>query len=123
MAMMLEMLLMTVTLTLTVITVPRIYWGFIRVEQLYLDQEVELLQTFLVERNAWIMRHIGFGLGALTMLWISRNNPGMEIPSSLGLALGVYAASCLVFALLEGLLAQKVERILTGVPVRVRTRD
>ena len=116
-------LLMTVTLTMTVSVVCTIYGTLVKVEDLYLAQETELLQELLCQRNAWVVRHLGCGLGALTLVWIAKTIPGMEVPSQLAQATGIYAASSLLFSLLESLLAQKISHLLAGSPVQAGRQD
>jgi len=123
MSMMTEMLLMTITLFLIATILPRIYWAFAKVEELHHEQNTEQLEEFLVERNAWVLRHLACGVGAIILIWISKTGPGMEVSSSLIVALGVYAACSLFFAALESLLAHKIHRIMFEVAVKVRMRD
>ena len=117
------LLLMTVTITLTVAILPRIYLASIRAEELFLEQEIGLLRELLAEHNAWVVRHLGCGLGALALVWIAKTSPGMEVPGLLAEAMAIYAASSLFFAGLESLLAQKITRILAAVPVKAGARE
>lgn len=117
------LLLMTITITLTVAILPRIYGASIKAEELFLEQEIGLLRELLAEQNAWVLRHLGCGLGALALVWIAKTCPGMEVPGQLAEAMAIYAASSLLFAGLESLLAQKIARILAVVPVKVGVRE
>jgi hypothetical protein len=117
------LLLMTVTIALAVTVLPRIYVAFIKAEELHLVQERGLLRELLAEQNAWMMRHLGCGLGALALVWLAKTSPGMGVPGPLSVALAMYAASSLFFAGLESLLAQKISRLLAEFPIKVRARE
>ena len=119
---MITAMMMTVTMLVTVTVVPGIYWASNEAEELYLEQEMELLRDLLEQRNAWVLRHLGCALGALMLAWIAQSSPGLEVPAQLADALAAYLVSSLLFAVLESLVAQKIFRMLASVPVRVSGR-
>ena len=123
MTMITAMLLMTVALVMTVATMPRIYLAFHKAGELDLSREHRLLRELLAQRNSWALRHLGLGLAALLMIWIAKSAPGMEVPEPLAAAMAIYAASSLLAAVLESVLAQRIDRMLASVPVSVREQD
>ena len=114
---------MTVTMSMTLAMIPRLYWAFVKAEELYLEQEMGQLQELLEQQNSWVSRNLGCGMGAFILVWFAKTTPGMEVPRSLAGAMAIYAASSLLFAALESLLAQKISRILSSAQVRVKERD
>jgi hypothetical protein len=123
MTMISAMLLMTVTLIMLVGMVPRIHVAYLKAVELEQEQEYESLRELQVERNAWSLRYLVFGFTASLLVWIAKTSPGMEVPEPMAEAMAIYAASSLIFAELESLLAQRIARGLVGVPVRVKERD
>jgi len=119
---MMTALMMTITLTMTMVMTPRIYHNFSEAEELYREEELESLRELLKERNNWLLRHLGCGIGALVLIWMMKSSPGMEIPDSLATAVAIYAATSLFFATLESLLAQRITGFLTAVPARIKAR-
>jgi hypothetical protein len=115
--------MMNLTLALTLAMMPRIYFAYLKAQDLYQDQEMGLLRELLAERNLWMQRQIAGGVIALALIWVSKSAPGMAVPEPLSATMGTYAASSLLLALLESLVAQKIARLLASVPVRVSTRD
>ena len=117
------LLLMAITIILSMTILLRIYWAFAKAEELYLEQERELLQELMAEQNDWVLRHLGCGMGAFALVWITKSFPGMELPDTLAKAVAIYAASSLLFAGVESLLARKISQIFAEVPVNVRARE
>lgn len=113
----------TITLAMITVMVPKIYHAFLVAELLFLDEELELLRDLLAERNEWMLRHLGCGLGAMILIWVVMNAPGLEDPSQVTSATAVYASCSLLFAVLESLLAQKISGLLATVPARVKVQD
>jgi len=118
-----SLILMTVTLILALSMIPRFYWACHWAAKLEMEQDHESLRELLAEQNAWILRHLGCGLGAIVLVWMAKTLPGMDVPDSLAELMAIYAASTLFFSALESLLAQRIALSLARVPVGVRERD
>ena len=112
------MILMTLIMTFAM--VPRIYWSVLRAEGPGLEREK--MRKLLVKR-AWVLRHLRCSLAALFLVGMAPASPGWGVPRPLAAAIFVYAASSLLLVILESLLAQRIDGILAGIPVRVRVRD
>ena len=54
-------LMMTVTMTMTAVMLPRIYMSWIVAERYFLEGEIEQLMQLLVEQNSWVWRQFGCG--------------------------------------------------------------
>jgi hypothetical protein len=100
--------------------VPKIYHAFLEAELLSLEQEEESLREFQAERNMWVLRHLCCGSIALFLLWMVKTSTEMAVSSPMEAAITIYAASSLVFAVLESLVAQKIAGFLAAVPVRAK---
>jgi hypothetical protein len=120
---MMTAMMMTITLTMTAIMAPRIYHAFLEAEMLCLEEDLESLRELLVERNSWVLRHLGCGFTALALIWMVMTSSELEVPGPTAAAMAIYATSSLVFAVLESLLAQKIAGFLSAVPVRVKLHD
>ena len=120
---MLTALMMTITITMTVIMLPKMYHVYLVAEMLYLEEEYDLLRELLRERNDWVLRHVICGATGLVLLWLTKGFPGLEVPELLAATLALYAGLSLMLALFNSLLAQKVAALLSATPVRVRVRD
>ncbi|QXE92487.1 hypothetical protein [Geomonas subterranea] len=117
-------LMMTVTMTMTAVMLPRIYMSWIVAERYFLEGEVEQLMQLLVEQNNWVWRQFGCGAVAVAMIWIVRNSQhDLAIPASMEATLAIYAAISLGFAVLESLIAQRVSGFLALVPARAETGE
>lgn len=114
-------MMMTVTVTMTAVMLPRIYMSWITAEERCIEEEIEQLQELLAEQNSWVVRQFGCGAVAIAMIWMVHNSKhDLGIPASMEAALGLYAAISLVFAVLESLIAQKVSDFLACRPVAVK---
>jgi hypothetical protein len=111
---------MLLTLTLIVAMVPRIYWTFIWKEDSCLEQET--LQK-LQEEPVWILRHLRFSFALLVLVRIPAVLAGFEVPEPLVIAAASYVASSLLFVILEGVLAQRIEVILARTQESIRVQD
>lgn len=116
-------MMINITITMVVIMVPGIFYKSIKADELWRMKERELLRELLVERNGWVLRHLGCGLGALLLIWMAKTSPGMEVPNSLTSAAAIYATISLLFSILKSMLAQRIAGLLAAVPVRVKVRD
>ena len=117
-------MMMTVTLIMTAVMVPRIYMSWIMAEELCVEGELETLRELLAEQNRWVMRQFGCGAMAIAMIWMVKTSPhDLEIPASMAAALASYAAISMIFAVLESLVAQKIAAVIEGVPVAVKIRE
>jgi hypothetical protein len=111
---------MLLTLALIVAMVPRIYWTIIWKEELCLEQET--LRKLQAE-PVWVLRHLRFSFAILVLVRIPAVFSGLEVPEPLVVAAAAYAASSLLFVILEGLLAQRVDCILARTQESVRVQD
>ena len=109
-----------ITLTMTLAMVPRIYWSFLKAEELVLEREK--MREFRAQR-AWVLRHVRCSLVSLVFVWAAMTFTGLAVPGALAAAVAIYAASSLLFVILESMLAQKIDDILASVSVRVNARD
>ncbi|WP_224982751.1 hypothetical protein [Geomonas agri] len=117
-------LMMTVTMTMTAVMLPRIYMSWIVAERYFLEGEIEQLMQLLIEQNNWVWRQFGCGAVAVAMIWMVRNSQhDLSIPASMEATLAVYATISLVFAILESLVAQRVSGFLALVPAPVKIAD
>lgn len=117
-------LMITVTMTMTAVMLPRIYMSWIMAERHCIEGETEQLAQLLAEQNGWVLRQFGCGALATALIWMvhnSRHDP--SFPASMEAALAFYAVVSLVFAVLESLVAQKVSGFLAPVPVPAKIRD
>ena len=112
--------MMLITLTMALAMVPKIYWSVLRAEELVLEREK--MREFRAQR-AWVLRHVRCSLVSLVFVWTAMTFTGLAVPAALAAAIAIYAASSLLFVILEGMLAQRIDGILASVSVRVRTRD
>lgn len=108
------------TLTLIVAMVPRIYWTFIWKEDSCLEQET--LQK-LQEEPVWVLRHLRFSFALLLLVRIPAVLSVFEVPEPLVVAAASYVASSLLFVILEGVLAQRIDVILTRTQESVRVQE
>lgn len=117
-------LMMTVTMTMTAVMLPRIYMSWIMAEQHCIEGEIEQLIQLLSEQNGWVRRQFGCGALAIALIWMVHNSRhDLGIPASMEAALALYGVISLFFAVLESLIAQKVSDFLALVPVSARVRD
>ncbi len=117
-------LMITVTLTMTAVMVPRIYLSWLMAEEHRLEGEVEALQNLLAEQNRWVGRQFFCGSAAFALVWmVKTSRHDLDIPASMAAALAAYAVISMFFAVLEGLVAQKVSSSLDSVPVVVKVRE
>ncbi|QXE88069.1 hypothetical protein KP003_06635 [Geomonas nitrogeniifigens] len=117
-------LMMTVTMTMTAVMLPRIYMSWIVAERYFLEGEIEQLMQLLVEQNSWVWRQFGCGAAAVAMIWMVRNSPhDLSIPASMEAALAFYATISLLFAVLESLIAQRASGFLALVPIRAKIAE
>ena len=111
---------MLLTLTLIVVMVPRIYWTFIWKEDSCLEQET--LQKLQAEPG-WVLRHLRFSFALLVLVRIPAVLTDFEVPEPLVVAAASYVVSSLLFVILEGMLAQRIDVILTRNQESVRVQD
>jgi len=117
-------MMMTVTLTMTAVMVPRIYMSWMLAEEQCIEGELEPLMELLAEQNNWVKRQFGCGALAFAMIWMVKNSQhDLEIPASMAAALAAYAAISMILAILESLVAQKISAFIEGVPVAVKIRE
>lgn len=117
-------LMMTVTVTMTAVMLPRLYMSWITAEQHFVEGETEQLGLLLAEQNRWVRRHFGCGAAAMAMIWMVHNSRhDLAIPASMETALAVYATISLAFAVLESLTAQRAANFLALVPAAVKVRE
>jgi len=116
-------MIMTVTLTMTAVMVPRIYMSWMMAEERCVEGELEPLMELLAEQNSWVKRQFGCGAMAFAMIWMVKTSQhDLEIPASMAAALASYAAISLVLAVLESLIAQKISGFIEGVPAAAKIR-
>ncbi|MBJ6799356.1 hypothetical protein [Geomonas propionica] len=117
-------MMMTVTMTMTAVMLPRIYMSWLVAERHFLEGEIKQLMELLVEQNNWVWRQFGCGAVAVAMLWMVRHSQhDLSIPSSMEAALAFYATISLVFAVMESLIAQRVSGFLALVPAPAKIAD
>src|SRR5690349_7961315 len=106
----LTVLLATMTVIMTAVMVPRTYWARLRAEAFHAEGELRKLRLLLAQQNQWVMLHLGCGIVVVSMIWLLlRFVP--EVPESATAVLALYAATAFLFAVIESLLAQKIERL------------
>jgi len=117
-------LMMTVTMTMTAVMLPRIYMSWIMAEQHCIEGEIEQLIQLLSEQNGWVRRQFGCGALAIALIWMVHNSRhDLGIPPSMEAALACYGIISLTFAVLESLIAQKVSDFLALAPVPAKVRN
>ncbi|MBJ6751312.1 hypothetical protein [Geomonas anaerohicana] len=117
-------LMMTVTMTMTAVMLPRIYMSWIMAERCFLEGEIEQLMQLLVEQKNWVWRQFGCGAVAVAMIWMVRHSQhDLSIPASMEATLAIYATISLVFAILESLVAQRVSTFLALVPAPAKIAE
>lgn len=117
-------LMMTVTLTMATVMVPRIYMSWMIASDCFVEGEIELLKALLVEQNSWVRRQFSCGAMAFVMLWMVKNSHhDLQLPASMEAALGIYATLSLLFAVLESIIAQKIDDFINCVPAPVGVRE
>ena len=112
----------TIFLSSCVLILPKMYLASLQADSLFDEEEAELLQALLEQRNDWIIRHLACAMGALIIVWMIYNTPGVAVNEMLAAGLGVYAGASLLFALLESMLALKISCLLDMMPTRVKVR-
>jgi hypothetical protein len=112
----------TIFLTISVLVLPKMYLASLQADSLFDEEEPEPLQALLEHRNDWIFRHLACAIGALIIVWMMQNTPGVPVNEILEAGLGVYAGASLLFALLETMLALKISCLLDMMPARVKVR-
>lgn len=119
-------MMMTVTLTMAAVMIPRIYLSWVVAQELCSDGEIEPLLQLLAEQNSWVRRQFGCGAVAFALIWMVKTSQhDLEIPASMEAALAIYSGLSMVFAVLESLIAQRISDCIGGVPataapVRIR---
>lgn len=117
-------MMVTVTLTMTAVMVPRIYLAWVLADAYCLEGEVDALRHLLAEQNRWIGRQFFCGSAALAMLLMVKLSPhDLSIPAAMTTVLGVYSVIALLLAVFESLVAQKAYTYLRRVPVCVKVDD
>ena len=117
-------LMMTVTMTMTGVMLPRIYMSWMTAKQLSADGEVGQMERLLAEQNAWVLRQLGCGAAAISLICMVRTSRyDLGVPASMEVALALYASISLAFAVLESLIAQKAADFLDLVPVAAPVRE
>lgn len=112
----------TIFLSMSVLILPKMYLASVNAEALYDEEDSELLHALLEQRNDWIVRHLACAIGALIVVWMMQNTPGVAVNEMIAAALGMYAGGSLLFAALESLLALKISGLLETMPARVPVR-
>lgn len=112
-----------IAVTVTMVTVPKIYCAFVDAKLLYLEQELELLRELQSERSECMLRYLGCGFGVMILIWMVRSAPELLAANQMAPAMAVYASGSLFFALLESLLVQKIAGWLAAGPARVKMQD
>lgn len=116
-------LMITVTMTMTVFMLPRIYMTWIIAEHCCMEGETEQLVYLLADENGWALRQFGCGAVAIALIWMVHNSPhDLGVPASMEAALAVYGVISLVFAVLESLIAQKISDFLALAPATAKVR-
>lgn len=117
-------MMMTVTMTMTVVMLPRIYMSWMLAEERCIEGEIEPLMELLEDQNDWVWRQFGCGAMAIAMLWmVKTSRHDLEIPASMETVLVFYAGISMLFAVLESLIAQKISSFIELVPVATKIRE
>ena len=115
-------MMLTVTLIMTAVMVPRIYLAWITAEIYRVEGEISALQELLAEQNRWVGRQFFCGATALAMLlMVKTSRHDLEIPATMAAALAAYSVISMGFAVLESLVAQKIFSCLRQIPVGAKT--
>lgn len=113
-------LMMSVTLTITTMMAPRMYYSWIRGERLCVEGDLEKLWDLLDEQNDWTRRHLSCGVFATGVIWLVQQSQNAHLVSSLVGVMGFYAVVCFIFAIVESVIAQKVTVCIAQVPIAVK---
>lgn len=108
-------LMMTVTFTMTCMMIPRMYWAWLRSEELFVEGELWRLRLLQAEQNGWVRRHLGYGALLLLLAWLSRHG-AVELPQETTAVLAVYSAVSLVFAVIDSVVALRIEVFTQMIP-------
>lgn len=114
-------MMVTVTLIMTAVMVPRIYLAWITADAYRIEGETDALRELLAEQNRWIGRQFFCGATALAMLlMVKTSRHDLEIPASMAAALAAYSVISMLLSVLESLVAQKIFSCLRQVPVGLK---
>lgn len=113
-------LIVSLTLAMTVVMIPKIYWAWSTARRCYLKGEVEKLRELLREQNGWTKRHFCCGLTGLALVWLMAQYLPANIPSSLTDGVAFFVTISLAFAIAESLVAQHIAQRAAAIPVRLR---
>ncbi|MBJ6723298.1 hypothetical protein [Geomesophilobacter sediminis] len=116
-------IMMTITLTILVIMVPRMYMSWMKAAQLNEERDAERLAELLADQNDWINRFFSCGVAGLGLVWLLMSHQGPGVPAALTDSIALYVTVTLLLAIAESFLAQKVAGLLRTIPVRVKVRE
>ncbi|UFS68579.1 hypothetical protein LPW11_11690 [Geomonas sp. RF6] len=108
-------LMMTVTFTMAFMMLPKIYWTWIKSEELFLEGELWRLRLLQAEENGWVRRHLGYGALLLLLAWLSKHG-SVEVSQETTAVLGLYSGISLAYAVAESLLARRIEVLSRMIP-------
>ena len=116
--------MMAITLTLTVVMVPKLYLSWLKAERLIQEGEVATLRELLCEQNGWVKRHFACGVTGLALVCLMMRHQPAQSPTALTDSVALYVTISLILAIVESLLAQKIaDRLaLSLAAVRMRNR-
>ena len=100
--------MLTLTLAVLIVVVPRIFGDWLRCQELNATGDCEGLQQMLRQENGWVVRHsicAVVGVGLVAML---KAVPSLNPPEHLAAVTTGYVMLSFFFALTESLLAQKI---------------
>lgn len=115
-------LMITLTFVMTFMMLPKVYWAWLKTEELYLEGELWKLRLLQAEENNWVRRHFGYGTLFFILAWLSKHG-AVAVAQETTAALALYSAISLGFALVESLLARRIDILSRMIPVPAKAEE
>ncbi|UFS68580.1 hypothetical protein LPW11_11695 [Geomonas sp. RF6] len=112
-------LILAMTFIMTVVMAPRIYWAWLTAEILFAEGEARALRLLQRQQNEWAALHLGCGILVVLMIWVVKQM-APDAPESVCAVLALYAGTSFFYAVLESMLALKVEKLSATIPMAAK---
>jgi len=111
----LTVLILAMTFIMTVAMALRIYWAHLKMDALYADGEARVLRVLQGEQNEWALVHLACGVAVVIMIWLLKEFVP-EAPESACAALALYAGTSFMYAVVESMLAHRIDKLCSTMP-------
>jgi len=112
----LTFLVVAMTFIMTLVMALKLYRTTILIDLLYEGGYALVLRLVQEKQNKWVLVHLGCGIAVFLVTWLFRKYIP-EAPESASVALALYAGFSFLYAVLESVLAYRIDKICATMPV------